>query len=657
MNPSTEAESNHKGMEYVVIKMEWYSSLSKLLLDGNLKGERPQDCIVELRKAIIQLYAKLLLYQMKSVCYQQRSSSRRRIRGLVKLDGWESQINDIKDAERALQNDINMHNTTKSMNELHEIANTANRHLKKLSRIESAIEKQNQKQEENESEQYLMNLFTTDPAMDKKRIERTKGGLIESAYRWVLSNDIYQQWIQDQQGQLLWVKGDAGKGKTMLLCGIINELEARLPGNTNIAYFFCQGTDIRINNVTAVLRGLLYMILKQQPEIIRHLRNKYAVNKESLEGPNAWVILTELLTDVLQYPRLNTTYLVIDAVDECTTGQERLLQFLAKKFSTSCSIRWLVSSRNYSSIQEVLEETGPQTKLSLEMNKSSVTAAVEAFIQIKVDQLARKPHYNDNIRSAVFQHLMLNAEGTFLWVALVCQELEKISAWNVLKNLSKFPAKLENLYKEMVRYISTSEHSEICRQILATYALLRRPVTILELVSLVEPLAIFVDNLGPVEVMIGSCGSFFTIEDNTVRFVHQSAKDFLIKPGELCPDVFPDGAEVFHREISSRSLALLSETLRRNMYQLEEIGGSIDDAQVPEPDPLVASRYSCVYWIDHLCDSIPKPQANGLGDSQVAEVTRFMEEKYLYWLEGLSLCKSVPTGMIAIEKLSSLAQV
>ncbi|KAF1938340.1 hypothetical protein EJ02DRAFT_354742, partial [Clathrospora elynae] len=67
--------------------------------------------------------------------------------------------------------------------------------------------------------------------------------------------------------RLLWVKGDPGKGKTMLLCGIINKLHSSLPRTGLLSYFFCQATDSRINSATAVLRGLLYMLVKQQPSL------------------------------------------------------------------------------------------------------------------------------------------------------------------------------------------------------------------------------------------------------------------------------------------------------------------------------------------------------------------------------------------------------
>ncbi|CAG9950569.1 unnamed protein product [Clonostachys rosea f. rosea IK726] len=52
----------------------------------------------------------------------------------------------------------------------------------------------------------LADLRSTDPRDDKTRIERTKGGLLEDSYRWILNNDNFQQWRNDEQSRLLWIK-------------------------------------------------------------------------------------------------------------------------------------------------------------------------------------------------------------------------------------------------------------------------------------------------------------------------------------------------------------------------------------------------------------------------------------------------------------------
>src|SRR5437763_7689769 len=115
----------------------------------------------------------------------------------------------------------------------------------------------------------------TDPRHDKMRIEQTKGGLLKGSYKWILENPDFQRWREDEQSRLLWIKGLPGKGKTMLLIGIINELMELTPNAGLLSFFFCQGTDSRLNNATALLRGLIYLLLDKQKELILHVRTKY----------------------------------------------------------------------------------------------------------------------------------------------------------------------------------------------------------------------------------------------------------------------------------------------------------------------------------------------------------------------------------------------
>src|SRR5436305_2223242 len=150
------------------------------------------------------------------------------------------------------------------------------------------------------------------------RIEETKGGLLEDSYHWILENSDFQQWRNDQQSRLLWIKGDPGEGKTMLLCGIVNELKKSLAKTDLLYYFFCQATDSRINNATAVLRGLVYLLVDQQPSLISHIRKKHDhAGKALFEDTNTWVALCEIFTDMMQDPSLNTTYMIINALNKC----------------------------------------------------------------------------------------------------------------------------------------------------------------------------------------------------------------------------------------------------------------------------------------------------------------------------------------------------
>lgn len=106
---------------------------------------------------------------------------------------------------------------------------------------------------------------------------------------------------------------------------------------------------------------------------------------------------------------------------------------------------------------------GPtRIKLLLELNENTLSAAVDSFIQHKINELARKKKYSPKIRDAVQHHLTSKANGTFLWVALVCKELAKVSKWDVQRKLENFPPGLDELYGRMLSQLSKSYDADLC---------------------------------------------------------------------------------------------------------------------------------------------------------------------------------------------------
>ena len=200
------------------------------------------------------------------------------------------------------------------------------------------------------------------------------------------------------------------------------------------------------------------------------------------------------------------------------------------------------------------------------------------------------------------------------------------------------------------------DNADLFKRILASTATVYRPITLKELTSLVEMLEDMSDDPESLGEIIGLCGSFLTIREGTIYFVHQSAKDYLLT--NAFDEIFPSGREEAHYVIFSRSLQVMSRTLRRDIYNLRALGYPIERVELPDPDPLAASRYSCIYWVDHLCDWNPNSYANhkvDLQDRGVVDV--FVRKKYLYWLEALSLCRSMSEGVVSMAKLEALIQV
>jgi hypothetical protein len=144
-----------------------------------------------------------------------------------------------------------------------------------------------------------------------------------------------------------------------------------------------------------------------------------------------------------------------------------------------------------------------------------------------------------------------------------------------------------------------------------------------------------------------TCGSFLTIRDNYVYFIHQSAKDYLTTNASAI--IFPAGHERIHYEMFSWSLDALSKTLRRNMYNLQDPGGMVKD--VPDPDPLASIRYSCVFWVDHLCEADDKSLDRRKKLSDDGAIFTFLKEHVLHWIESLSLIYKLSDGVLSIKKL------
>ncbi|PVH67833.1 hypothetical protein DL98DRAFT_636703 [Cadophora sp. DSE1049] len=426
----------------------------------------------------------------------------------------------------------------------------------------------------------LRDLRTTDPREDKNRIEQTKGGLLKDSYRWILEHSDYQQWRNDTQRPLLWIKGDPGKGKTILVYGIIDKVSREKDSHALLSYFFCQAEDMRINNATAVLRGLIYLLIKQQPSLILHVPKRYDQGaKTPFEGVNAWTALSTVFEVILMDMKSQSSaYLIVDALDECDTDLPQLLNLIV------------------------------EMRLNLELNEKYISRAIEMLIDFRVSQLPLLGG-DSSLQEKVREIIYAKANGTFLWVALVLAELELVESWDVLEVLREMPPGLKPLYHRMIQQIDRLQRKdpEFCRYVLSTMILAYRPLHLFEvgaLSSLPERISNSPDHVTRV---VRKCGSFLTVRGETVFFIHQ----------------------------------------------LKEPGITIDKFKQPDPDPLATVRYSCLYWVDHFLecqtgkDTIKDPKDSGV-------VYNFLRQYFLYWLEVLSLFKSVSEGVLMIKKLENL---
>lgn len=413
-----------------------------------------------------------------------------------------------------------------------------------------------------------------------------------------------------------------------------------------------------LNHATAVLRGLIYQMVVQQRPLISHLREKYDhAGRKLFEDQNALYFLSKVFIDMLQDLSLAKVYLIVDALDECGSGLSQLLDLILQTSSmTSPQIKWLVSSRYRREIEQRLGCDQARPMISLELNADSISNAVNAYIRHKVSELARESQYDSALQAEVRDQLYQKANGTFLWVALVCKELRDVEKWDIPQVLTELPSDLEALYARMIEQIRQLKrgNTKLCFQVLSIATLAFRPLSLQEVAALADLPDQFSRDPQSLSRLVDMCGLFFTIQGETVYFIHQSAKDYLSNTAST--DMFPLGQAVEHCGIVSRSLQVMSRTLRRDIWDLRVPGASLDQIDRPDPDPLACVQYACCYWVHHLCEVEYHLYDKG-GFCEGGKVLGFLQKHFLHWLEALGLMGSVSSGVVMISKLKNWLRV
>ncbi|KAK6211872.1 hypothetical protein LQW54_005573 [Pestalotiopsis sp. IQ-011] len=202
-------------------------------------------------------------------------------------------------------------------------------------------------------------------------------------------------WHSDS-GQLLWLKGLPGTGKTMLLISIIETLQNQFSDiSPKVAYFFFQGTgDTKTHTTaTAALRSLVWMVLVQQPELSKHLESAIKRKGPSLfTGEQALQSLLELFKVILEDPRLLPTCIIVDALDECLDDLKDIRDCIRHSLSKTNKVKWLISSRPIIN----LDNNVPQLQL-IEIDAGRLDGPVKIFIEHKLSTLIKLPGYNEDI--------------------------------------------------------------------------------------------------------------------------------------------------------------------------------------------------------------------------------------------------------------------
>lgn len=120
-------------------------------------------------------------------------------------------------------------------------------------------------------------------------------------------------------------------GKTMMSLFLIEEIkrmQMQARGGGLVLYYFLDSCNEKRNTAVSILRGLIFMMIRQYSEMIHYLMSDFEYQRESLFSQSSLEALWRIFEAMLSDPRAARVICVIDGLDECQ--QDSLKPFLRK---------------------------------------------------------------------------------------------------------------------------------------------------------------------------------------------------------------------------------------------------------------------------------------------------------------------------------------
>ncbi|KAH7074344.1 hypothetical protein BKA63DRAFT_312072 [Paraphoma chrysanthemicola] len=280
---------------------------------------------------------------------------------------------------------------------------------------------------------------------------------------WIFEELAFQTWSQGGK-PLLTIRGSPGYGKsylsTMVVTHQLRQTEKR--GTTGYHYFHDNEESKR--SIKNALCAMIYQLAEQNANYAESAARKCAqyTNLSALTLASIWY---DFFASKFDRDSIGKTCLVFDGIDEALQDDvAELVSLLREYFLSECYIQVLLVGR-----PEMETVTSPLENFSagnIDVSSTRNSDDISRFVDYSYSLYLSK-HKIRGLRETVTTSLREKANGMFLWVDLVCQELAKIKNVKVLKqHLDSMPVGLSALYEKIFsRIAATGSDSNLSRQL------------------------------------------------------------------------------------------------------------------------------------------------------------------------------------------------
>ena len=379
--------------------------------------------------------------------------------------------------------------------------------------------------------------------------------------------------------------------------------------------------------------------------------------------------MDKLIVQPLQESAISTT-IVIDALDECKDEEpaSAILSVLGRCVSEVPKVKFFITGRPEPRIREgfhlplLVKATNVFILHGVESNQVNID--IRRFFKYKFSELAHRRHgLDDWPTNGQLDLLCKRAAGLFVYAMATIKFLDhknnnprgqldlllQSPESSVREGKTKITANttLDLLYMSILQEAfgddDPEDDSKAC-SVLGAVILAINPLP----PSTIAVLLGF--DVTDVFLRLSSIHSLLTLQEDfdlPVQPFHKSFPDFIIDPSRCTNKRFHISPPDHHLELLVGCLELMNQTLEKNMCNLPEAvkNSEVDDLKKRAGQYISdALQYACRSWHKHLIDKdmacMPKV---------MSIIHHFLEKKFLYWLEVLSVLGAVRDAVDALR--------
>ena len=487
----------------------------------------------------------------------------------------------------------------------------------------------------------------------KACLEGTRRHTLDELIAWINKPDAHQ---------VRFLLGGAGTGKSSVAHSIgVHFRELR-----RLGCFFCFDSSFqRDRHPETVFSTIAHSLANWNPDFRRTLAEVLREQRELGDSKDITVQWEGLIVQPLKrFPLVGPVLVVIDAFDECASADARSRRLLLKHLTEGSidlpsNFRILITSRPEHDITRVLGSASDDhlriSHMLLDDKTEEAISDIERYVRhtLVPDDLGYEaPLDNTDIRK-----LADKAEGLFQWAATACRVILQNPAGLTLKErfdlrlgkiLGGGPNSLDDLYRSILAQLFDLDEPVLVERFRSVMAQVLCASTPLSVESLDEiRLSAFGVQKGEVSLVVGYMGSLLSgvsTRTSPIRPLHTSFRDFLTYK-DRSQEWFVNVSKG-HPVMALGCLRVMNKYLSFNICRLatsyvpnRRISDLEDRLTKFVPEYL---SYAACNWKDHLPDIQFPPVLQ-------QELARFLRGKLLFWLELLSLLKSVSRAAPSLE--------